>query len=299
MFLSETYSIGANFLLKIMGKDVVGYDITIPLDKYNSWVELGKALEGWCKKFVFQKEKGEETGYMHWQCRVHLIKAKTLATVTREIAPKLHGHWSVTCGKVHENNSFNYVMKEDTKVEGPWTDQDVMEAPKMTDQLKEFLTFVANGQIRSYQQQILERIRNRDFRKIILILDKIGNSGKSIFAEYLEYRGVGLELPPLRAFEDLMQFAFGFKDQKCYIIDMPRALKKDKLSEFYSGLECLKNGVLWDKRYSAKKRRMTRPQIIVFTNTLPCWAFMSVDRWEVWEMQPDYSLSPYQIPVDQ
>ena len=29
---------------------------------------------------------------------------------------------------------------------------------------------------------------------------------------------------------------------KCYIIDMPRGLKKDKMGDFYSGVEELKNG---------------------------------------------------------
>lgn len=106
----------------------------------------------------------------------------------------------------------------------------------------------------------------------------------------MEYEGLAYEVPPFRLMEDIMQCAMGVKAQKCYIIDMPRALKKDKLSEFYSGLECLKNGVCYDKRYSFKKRRMDRPQIAVFTNVEPCWAYMSLDRWEIYDMKPDFSL---------
>jgi hypothetical protein len=147
--------------------------------------------------------------------------------------------------------------------------------------------------MRPWQNQLEASIQETDDRSIKMIYDEVGNSGKSIFAEYLEYKGLAFELPPLRAFEDLMQFAFGFKDQKCYLVDMPRALKKDKLSEFYSGLECLKNGVVWDKRYAAKKRRMDRPQIVVFTNVLPAFEFMSADRWVVYKMETDFSLSIY------
>ena len=68
---------------------------------------------------------------------------------------------------------------------------------------------------------------------------------------------------------DIMEFAHSFPAQKAYIIDMPRGMKKDKLADFYAGLESIKNGVTYDKRYVGKKRRMDRPQIMVFTNSLP------------------------------
>lgn len=271
-----------------MGKDIVGYDITIPADSYPSHWELGNALSEWCKKFTFQLELSE-SGYKHWQCRVHLIKAKTPESVIKQIAPIIKGNWSPTSNETHTKGSFNYVMKADTRVEGPWKDEDFANAPVMTRQLSEFVQY----DLRPWQQQIFERVQVPDNRSIIMIYDTIGNSGKSIFAEYLEYKQLAFELPPLRAFEDIMQFAFGFKDQKCYLVDMPRAMKKDKLSEFYSGLECLKNGVVWDKRYNAKKRRMDRPNIIVFTNTLPAFEFMSADRWEVYEMTHEFCLKAF------
>ena len=71
---------------------------------------------------------------------------------------------------------------------------------------------------------------------------------------------------------------------------MPRGMKKDKLADFYAGLEAIKNGVTYDKRYVGKKRRMDRPQIFVFTNMLPAFEFMSLDRWRIHVMQPDKSL---------
>lgn len=129
-----------------------------------------------------------------------------------------------------------------------------------------------------------------DDRSIKLIIDEKGNAGKSIFAEYLEYKGKAWELPPFRQMEDIMQCVMSIKTQKAYLVDIPQAMKKDKLSEFYSGLEALKNGIAYDKRYSFKKRRMDRPQIIVFTNREPCVAFMSMDRWELYDMQADKSI---------
>ena len=91
-----------------------------------------------------------------------------------------------------------------------------------------------------------------------------------------------------------MQCCMGVSPQKCYLIDIPRAMKKDKLASFYSGLEALKNGVMYDKRFHFKKRRIDRPQVIVFTNTLPDWDLMSRDRWQVWRMLPDLTMVPYE-----
>tara|TARA_B100001094_G_C18129895_1_gene771633 strand:+ start:376 stop:912 length:537 start_codon:yes stop_codon:yes gene_type:complete len=145
-----------------------------------------------------------------------------------------------------------------------------------------------------WQEKLLEWCEQTDDRSIKLIHDEIGNSGKSIVSEFLEYHGKALKVPPLTQMEDIMQFAMSFKAQKVYLIDMPRAMKKDKLAGFYSGLECLKNGYVYVyKRYAAKRRRFDRPQVIVFTNVLPEWSFMSSDRWEPWTMTKKHDLERY------
>jgi hypothetical protein len=41
---------------------------------------------------------------------------------------------------------------------------------------------------------------------------------------------------------------------------------------------------------------MDRPQIIVFTNVLPDQAFMTPDRWEIWEMK-DKALEKLGLPA--
>lgn len=249
--------------------------------------ELMKALSQWFKKWVFQKEKGE-SGYVHWQGRGSLIKAKRLPELAKAAAEYFPGvHWSITTTGVHEGQNFNYVMKADSRVDGPWTDKDHEEPPVLTRQLKEFME---RGIEFGWHKQVLEICDTNDNRAITVILDEEGDSCKSLFAEYLEYEGKAWEVPPFRQMEDISQCVMSIKAKKCYLIDMPRGMKKDRLGEFYSGLECLKNGVCWDKRYSFKKRRMDRPQVVVFTNMLPCMKLLSKDRWNIYEMQKDKSL---------
>lgn len=260
---------------------LVGFDVTVPESLVNTREELHCVLCLLFKKFVYQHEQTLE-GYRHFQCRGSLHKKSTCANMYAVILPRLKGHWSVTSVTTCKGSKqFNYVMKADTRIDGPWTDEDTPPVPKkMTRQLDTFLTH----EMYPYQKQILDMVHETDDRSIKLIYDPVGDCGKSVFSEYLEFKDLGWELPPLRTIEDIMQFCFSFPDQKCYIIDMPRSMKKDKLGEFYAGIECLKNGFLYETRYKGQKRRMDRPQIIIFTNILPVLSLMSAGRWEIWEM---------------
>lgn len=274
----------------------VGFDFTYPCEGEHgkTKLELVEHLSQWMKEYVFQQERGQPSekypqGYLHWQGRGRLIVKRR----ENEIKGKFmhHGDFSYTTNKAFLEKNFCYVMKADSRVEGPWTDKDFVAPPVLTRQLKDFL----EHDMFSWQKAVLKFAKEVDDRWITLIFDKIGHSGKSIMAEYMEYEQIAFEVPPFRGMEDIMQFCMGFKSYPCYMVDLPRAMKKDKMADFYAGLECLKNGVLYDKRYKGQKRRIDRPQILVFTNVLPDPKFMSLDRWRCFEMNPDKILCPFDL----
>lgn len=271
-----------------MPGDLVGYDLTIWASKCETFDELRPRLKSIFKKWACQKEKGVENGAIHWQIRGHLHTKRSIDYVIKNFADvSCNGHWSPTSKGTHGKSDFNYVLKADTRVEGPWTDQDVpKERPPLTRQLQAFL----EQEPYPWQSWLRAEVQHLDDRSIKVVFDPIGNNGKSICAEWLEYDGLAYEIPPMTLMEDIMQCCMGTDAQPAYLVDMPRAMKKDKLAGFYSGLEALKNGVMYDKRYSFKKRRIDRPQVIVFTNVLPDFTLMSPDRWEVWCMQSDHSV---------
>lgn len=272
----------------------LGFDVTISCSVFPEMEQVVEKLKGYAKKWVFQKET-YESGEHHWQCRLWLIHRKTCAAMYKDVMPNFPGNWSLTCTNVHLGpKSFNYVMKEDTRVEGPWKDSDVInERPPLTWQLEQFMTF----ELRPYQQWIFQRTQEYNMRDINIVYDPSGHCGKSLFLEFLEYQGVAFECPPFRGMEDMMEFLHGFPPQRTYIIDMPRGMKKDKLGEFYSGIETLKNGVTWDSRYHGKKRRMGRPNIYIFTNSLPAFELMSTDRWKVWHINTEtWEMENYSCP---
>lgn len=261
------------------------YDYTIPRDHY-SLEELKSRLNTQCSRWVFQLEKGKEEGYEHYQCRISFkkkIRYTTLLQKKKAGTEPLTGHFSPTSNPTYLAGDDFYCMKEDTRIAGPWKDSDI---PKVwTKQMEIF----SKWELREYQKDIIKESQIFDMRKINLIYDPVGNCGKSLLSEFMEYNDLAEEIPPMRMMDDIFQWVCKRPKRKCYIVDMPRGMKKDRLGDFYSGIEVVKNGVAYDKRYAPVKIRFDRPRIFVFTNTLPMFELMSKDRWEIWTIQEDYT----------
>lgn len=109
---------------------ITGYDLTVKASLYADHIDLGNKLKQIANKFVFQLEKGEVSGYEHYQVRLRLIKKKRPNEAYIQFADLIKGaHWSPTCKSVHQAKTFNYVMKADTRLEGPWTEADFADPP--------------------------------------------------------------------------------------------------------------------------------------------------------------------------
>ena len=296
-------------------KKCIGFDVTVPFKVYPSVAVVKELLvENGMKNFIFQEERGKTLteknpeGYHHWQVRGRLGESTRVITIENRFKA-LKCYATVTTNVktgVFRSNNFEYVMKkDDTFLSGPYTDrpddnvvQSTREAkglPPLTAQLEEFNTH----ELYPWQKQVVAIAKGPpEFRKIHFIYDPIGDAGKSIFAEWMEYHDLAEDVPTFTLMEDLLQFVssccFG---KKCYMIDMPRGMKKERLSGFYSGIEVLKNGRVYDKRHKGMKRRMNRPHIIVYSNCLPNLKLLSADRWVIWQMMPNHSLSLQSGPL--
>lgn len=253
-------------------------DFTTPM-KSITQDELIRQLKETCREWVVQGEKGEKGGYEHWQGRV-ILKEKKRISGKHQVTGMFAGCWSPTV--TSNKGNYDYVTKENTRICGPFKHDDQV----MTRQLTEFIKM----DLRPYQKDILNWINEPNDRVIDIVHDQVGNVGKSIFSEFLEFMGHAEEVPPMRDMKDIMGWVCTRPTRKMYVFDMPRGMKKDKLAEFYSGIECIKNGIAYDPRYTAKKVRFSRPRVVVFTNCLPEFSLLSMDRWKVWEMKHDYSI---------
>lgn len=227
------------------------------------------------KKWVFQLELGE-SGYLHYQGR-HSLKSrmrspKKLWTDANPLFSAVN--LSPTTDK-NRDNDF-YVTKLDTRQDGPWQDTDPIPAVFTTQ-----LDIHAKQGLKPWEESLIDIAKQWTMRDINVVIAK-GGEGKSLFSEYLEYNKLAYEVPAYNDWKDIARCAYCIANQTCYLIDMPRALNKKMLFGFYAGIETLKNGTVYDDRYSFKKRRMNRPNIIIFTNTLPDFSLLTNDRWKLW-----------------
>lgn len=238
-----------------------------------------------CKKYAFQLEEGK-SGYMHYQGRFSL-KIKRRLTGVKKLFPN-EIHLSITSNE-NRNNMF-YVMKEETRVDGPWTD---MEKPTyIPRQIREI------KKLYPWQQHIVDTYDEWDTRTINVIYDLEGNNGKSTLCGYMRAHKIGFVLPFINDYKDIMRMIMCVPTKRCYLMDMPRAINKDRLYQMYGAIETIKNGYAYDDRYHFKEKCFDCPNIWIFCNVLPDRTMLSEDRWKIWTIDEDKKLSPYSFSTE-
>ena len=70
-----------------------------------------------------------------------------------------------------------------------------------------------------------------------------------------------------------------------YIIDIPRAVNKDRLFQLFGAIETLKDGYAYDDRYHFREAYFDCPNIWIFINHKPNLDLLSRDRWELWHLK--------------
>lgn len=277
-------------------------------DQEVSYEVLGNCLYQLSKSFVFQKEKGGENGYEHYQGRLSLRGKTTKSSLLNKFMKLLKcgiedaPNYLMPTAEINVGrNNFSYVMKEDTRIDGPWKDSDFdpgVQRLFIPDHLKSIMT-----KMRPFQQYIYDHRADKEPRLVNVLYNRDGNIGKSDLCDYLRITAGGFLVPPYNDFEKIIQsvcnYAMdkGIREITPLMIDMPRAMAKDRLSQFYQAIETLKRGRLFDTRYHYVEYNINIPVVWVFTNTLPDQELLSMDMWKIWEVDDDFELIPY-VPDD-
>lgn len=279
---------------------VVTWDFTYfpsddKFDAKTSHISIARALCADSLEWGFQLERAS-TGGIHYQGRLRLRAKKRLMGVKSLFAVALPGaHWSPT--STANSKNFNYVAKADTRVEGPWLSKTWEEPKEKTDDVliveERGLYLWQNTIVTSCAAQLDRKTRDR--RIINCVIDTTGNIGKSTLVGYMQFNKLAACLPPVSNFRELMGYAMAYKSH-AYIFDMPRAMAKNHLQEFYAGVERIKDGQLSDPRYKSRMDTIERPAIWIFTNKVPDTKMLSADRWRFWQVRPgDWSMIEYMV----
>lgn len=233
--------------------------------------------------WTFQLERGEETERLHFQGRMSFKNGCRKPELLKKLANWNKGDSLTLKVEYNEEGSSQYVVKEDTRVAGPWSkDKMVGSIPKD----------IKGITLRPWQQHIVDSASIDDFRCVDVVYDPVGNNGKSIVSRHIGVHKIGLDVPPLTDSKELMGFVMSFPKYPIYVFDMPRAMKKEKLHGLYSAIETIKGGKAYDTRYVGKMEYFDPPRVWVFTNVLPDTNLLSHDRWRFWSIK-DHQLVPY------
>lgn len=256
---------------------------------------------------VYQKEVGEE-GTPHFQGYVEAKKQMRLPQMIK----MFQAHWTVArrVDKAHD-----YCLKEDTRVDGPWTfgcrtvagKRTDIEALKrmvddgatrdeiylaMPDALDRYPRMLAYGLERAKRQKVLEIVldprpwqsdvikiadSDPDERKVYWYSDIEGNQGKTYLAKYLVQK-YGAYYNNGGKGADIL---FGYDSERVVIFDYVRD-SKDFVN--YGVIEQLKNGILYSPKYQSTMKVFPIPHVFVFANFRPDESKMSSDRWVITDL---------------
>lgn len=257
-----------------MSGPVCTFDVQASCQFY-TYEQLVTLFVDHCKKWCFQKERGEKTGYEHFQGRVSL-KVKARVTAARKLFPKCNVTVTSSCNR---DNNF-YVTKEDTRIDGPWSDE--------TTRVASFVPVQVRGlTLYPWQQSIIDTKDVYDFRTIDVLIDPKGNNGKSTLTIYAEVFGHAESVHFMEKHKDIMRAVCNCADTSLYLFDIPRGVADCQLGEFFSALEDVKNGKIYDDRYKYRKRFINSPRIWVFMNREPPLSMLSRDRWRFWTINDE------------
>ena len=268
-------------------------------------------LDEICERYVFQCELTGESNF-HFQCRVNLKTEKRWRCdqFRRYLEKGFKEFYDIHATPTSANcrGKFDYVMKEETRYLGPWSDRPMFLGRSIisSDQLKPWHNFVL---------ELMQDTREEfEWRTIYHVYDKSGNSMKSTFCRYLLWHysnEVGLVNPfgsPSQINSSLVKCG----PKLVYLIDIPRSYATVELMEdgeqnvqYYHPqwaelclmIERLKDGMLVDTMYGQYQTMLMDPPLVVVFSNWPLQKypgqFLSADRVEIITLHGDgdFSLS--------
>lgn len=232
---------------------------------YNAY-KLRYILKAWdIKDWVVGLEIGK-SGYKHYQIRFDLSgDFSTFFEWCKRNIPDMHIEKAsaTTYSTDYERKGGFFVCSRDNR--------DILR--------------VRYGTLTRDQREILWTARNQNDRQVDVWLDPAGNHGKSFLTVHLWERGKALVVPRSATTpEKLSAFiCSAYKGEEFIIIDIPRATKIP--ASIYECIEEVKDGLVFDHRYSGRARNVRGAKVIIFTNTPLDTKKLSKDRWRLHGIQ--------------
>lgn len=224
-----------------------------------------------CSYWLFQLEetKSGDKINLHYQGSIELINKTRSSTLGKSLNHVLFG---VQFQPAYDSVLLQrYCMKDDTRIAGPWSSELSYTGQDLTCIIKQRLP---------WQEVIYQCVQQPpDSRKILVVIDVLGNSGKSKLAKFLVFRGLCLSLNFGNA-RDLLYLISKHLTKTCFLFDLTRSRPADvHMSDLFCAMESVKNGHIQSLKYQCNYSLFDPPHVLLFTNSIPDLHSVSSDRW--------------------
>jgi len=275
-----------------MPKQLKIFDMTRYIDKVpTNQFELMEVFRHKTTNFVFQLEKCPTTGTLHYQIR---IKTNTKITLAGLIVLFHNQHMShISPTSLSGCRTFDYVMKEDTRVEGPWTDKDM---PLEREPLPWHVQEAWDQGLYPWQKTIYDSSEKREKRLVNVVIDLAGCAGKSTLTTIMIAHGKCQAIPMANDEEKIINSVMNRPISTCYLIDVARTSDKKLQKPLFMAIEQIKNGVVYDHRFKFQQRIFGSPMVWVFMNEVPQLLHLTQDKWVLWGINSKRELVPWEFP---
>lgn len=233
--------------------------------------QIWELLNEISKKFVFQIEKGEDTGYLHYQ-GVFSLKMKEYFNAVKNMLPnEAHIEPAKDLWK-----AIGYCSKENTRIDGPWTEK--KKPIKILSSLRPWQT-------KTEEMLLLEP----DDRSIIWVFDA-GGTGKTQFCKYMAVKH-GCSIFNNATSKDI---AFALpEDPSIVMFNFPKDTDVNMIN--YKAIEAVKDGLIFSAKYESRMKIFNSPHVICFSNQLPNVERLTADKWIIYTTNNDFDLVKYKF----
>lgn len=237
-----------------------------------------------CQKYAFQLERTEKN-VKHYQMAFVTPDAYFDKQLREIFSSRCRKNYSAGCFHIKpthsQDDAFIYCMKTSTRLDGPWV------YPPGRYAGQDLITY---DKLYPWQRTIFRYLRWEPHpRKINLIVQSMGNCGKSLLAKTLAFEQKAIILPLGQNSAQMKAAVLNAGPSRIYIVDLPRNNKSYK--DIYDTLEEIKKGHVVSPFYGKYTQEfMLRPHVLIFTNRMPILKHLSHDMWRIFEISQDLKL---------
>lgn len=131
--------------------------------------------------------------------------------------------------------------------------------------------------LKTWQKEVLTKLLNQDDRKVLWVVDKDGNKGKSFLAKYI----VGMYNAFYVRGGRSSDIAYNYNYEPITVFDFCRD-QEDRIN--YQVIEDFKDGMLFSPKYESTTKIFPSAKTVIFSNFNPDQTKLSQDRWDIFRL---------------